>query len=291
MGLGAQSQSEERPTKVLDGRVALVTGAARGLGWGIARALGQAGARVCVTDINPEELARAERDLRADGSDVRAALLDVADRSAFQAAVDVLVATWGRLDVLVHNAIYMPLIRFEDLSPEGWQRQLDVGLGGLYNGTRAVWAQMKVQGGGHIIGIASGSSVRGYKDEVTYCAIKHAQEGFVKALALEAAPQRIALNTMGPGRPIKPTRMTWAEVDALPADERAGWADPVELGRAWAWLASQPPERFSGLRFDAGPIVATLAREGWDFPFAPEKVTLYAEDFAARLKWQASYPG
>ncbi len=276
---------------VLDGKVALVTGAARGLGWGIARALGLAGARVCVTDINAEELARAERDLRADGSDARAELLDVADRAAFQSAVDGLVGAWGRLDVLVHNAIYMPLIRFEDLSPEGWQRQLGVGLGGLYNGTRAVWSHMKAQGGGHIIGIASGSSVRGYKDEVAYCAIKHAQEGFVKALALEAAPHGIALNTIGPGRPIKPTRMTWAEVDALPAEARAKWADPVELGQAWAWLASLPPARFSGLRFDAGPIADTLAREGWDFAFSPEKVTLYVDDFAARLKWQANYPG
>jgi len=142
---------------VLDGKVALVTGAARGLGWGIARALGLAGARVCVTDINPEELARAAGDLRADGSDARAELLDVADRAAFQATVDGLVGAWGRLDVLVHNAIYMPLIRFEDLSPEGWQRQLDVGLGGPYNEPRSIgWY---------------GGSAEGYTD---YPALAHA---------------------------------------------------------------------------------------------------------------------
>lgn len=276
--------------RALEGKVALVTGSARGLGWGIARALGRAGARVCITDINADELARAEADLGADGSEVRAKILDVSGQAAFQAAVDDTVRVWGRLDTLVHNAIYMPLIRFDDLSPEGWQRQIDVGLGGLYNGVRAVWSQMKTQGGGHIIGIASGSSVRGYKDEVAYCAIKHAQEGFVKALALEAAPFRIALNTIGPGRPIKPTRMTWAELDALPAEAKARWADPTELGQAWAWLASQPPERFSGLRFDAGPLVTTLAREGWGFDFAPEKATLYVDDFVTRQKWQASYP-
>jgi hypothetical protein len=75
----------------------------------------------------------------------------------------------------------------------------------------------------------------------------------------------------------------------LPAEQKAGWADPAELGRAFAWLAAQPPERFSGLRFDAGPIVDTIAAEGYDFAFAPEKVTLYVDDFVARQQWYATY--
>lgn len=68
---------------LLEGKVALVTGAARGLGWGIARALGRHGARVCLTDINEEELVRAERDLRSDGTKVSVRTLDVADRAAW----------------------------------------------------------------------------------------------------------------------------------------------------------------------------------------------------------------
>jgi hypothetical protein len=64
----------------------------------------------------------------------------------------------------------------------------------------------------------------------------------------------------------------------------------VELGKAFVWLAAQPPSRFSGLRFDAGPIVDTIAREGWDFDFAPEKVTAYVQDFVARQEWMANYP-
>ena len=183
----------------LQGKVALVTGAGRGLGWGIARALGQHGASVCVTDINADELERARADVEGDGSQVMAQVLDVADRAAFQATVAAVVAAWGRLDILVHNAIFMPLVRFDDMAPELWQRQIDVSLGGLYNATYAAWELMKAQGGGHIIGIASGSSVRGYKDEVAYCTAKHAQEGFMKALALEAAPFHIALNSVGPG--------------------------------------------------------------------------------------------
>ncbi len=163
-------------------RVALVTGAARGLGWGIARAFGIAGARVCVTDISDDELARCARDLAADGTDFQAYRSDVADLAECKRVVKTIVDRWGRLDVVVHNAIYMPLITFEATTPEEWSRQINVGIGGLFNCAYAVWHQMKAQGEGHIIGIASGSSIRGYKEEIAYCAIKHGVEGFVKAL-------------------------------------------------------------------------------------------------------------
>jgi len=269
----------------LENKVAFVTGAARGLGWGIARAMGQAGAAVCFTDINEDELARAEFDLTADGTPFMSRLQDCADRIAFQEAVADVVKKWERLDIMVHNAVYMPLVRFDDLTPTEWHRQIDVSLGGLFNATHAVWDVMKAQGGGHIMGVASGSSVRGYVDEVAYCANKHAQEGFMKALALEAVPFNIAVNSVGPGKPVKPTRITWSELEATPTVEKAEWADPVELGRAWVWLACQPPARYSGLRFDAGPIVDSIEAEGWDFSFAPEKVTMYADDLVARQKW------
>src|SRR5947208_4322903 len=270
-------------------RIALVTGAARGLGWGIARAFGIAGARVCVTDINDDELARCARNLAADGTESLAVRSDVANLVDCKNVVKKIVDRWGRLDVVVHNAIYMPLITFEATTPEEWARQINVGIGGMFNCTHAVWNQMKGQGGGHIIGIASGSSIRGYKEEIAYCTIKHGIEGFVKALSLEARPHNIALNTIGPGARIKPTRMTWAEYDQAPEQLRAGWADPVELGRAWVWLAAQPPGRFSGFRFDAARLVETIEREGGDFAFAPEKVTLYPDDFRARQEWYSGY--
>jgi NAD(P)-dependent dehydrogenase (short-subunit alcohol dehydrogenase family) len=273
----------------LQGKVALVTGAGRGLGWGIARALGQAGARVCISDITEDELARSFADLSSDGSEGMSHHLDVSDLAEFRSVVDKIMARWGRLDIVVQNATFMPLTLFEDLSPEIWWRQLQVSLGGVFNAVRSSWDIMKAQGGGHVMGIASGSSIRGYKNEVAYCTGKHGQEGMFKALALESAPYKIALNTMGPGKPIKTTRITWAELDALPAEDQARWADPVELGKGFAWLASQPPERFSGLRFDAGLISDAIAREGWDFEFAPEKVTMYVQDFVERQKWMANY--
>jgi 3-hydroxybutyrate dehydrogenase len=153
-------------TRLLENKVALVTGAARGLGWGIARALGRADAKVYITDINDDELVRSTSDLEADCTPVLSLHFDVSELGAFRDTVEQVTVHWGRLDILVQNAVYMLLIRFEDTSPELWWRQLHVSLGGLFNGVRAAWDVMKAQGGGHIIGIASGSSVRGYKNEV-----------------------------------------------------------------------------------------------------------------------------
>jgi NAD(P)-dependent dehydrogenase (short-subunit alcohol dehydrogenase family) len=95
---------------LLDNKVALITGAARGLGWGIARALGLAGAKVCVTDINDDELARCARDLAADGTEFQVRHSDVAELVDCKRIVQQTVDLWGRLDVVVVNAIYMPLI-------------------------------------------------------------------------------------------------------------------------------------------------------------------------------------
>jgi NAD(P)-dependent dehydrogenase (short-subunit alcohol dehydrogenase family) len=242
-----------------------------------------------VTDVRDDELARCARDLAADGTDFHSYRSDVADLAECQRVVKSIVDRSGRLDVVVHNAIYMPLTTFDATTPDEWSRQINVGIGGLFNYTHAVWNQMKAQGGGHIIGIASGSSIRGYKEEIAYCTIKHGIEGFVKALSLEARAHNIALNTIGPGARIKPTRMTWAEYDQAPAELRASWADPVELGKAWVWLAAQPSSRFSGYRFDAATLVKTIAREGDDFEFTPEKVTLYPDDFRARQEWYSTY--
>jgi NAD(P)-dependent dehydrogenase (short-subunit alcohol dehydrogenase family) len=91
---------------------------------------------VCVTDIDEAGLAQSAADLAADGSAALALPLDVSDLAAFKAAVAQVVERWGRLDVLVHSAIFMPLIRFGATTPDLWRRQLDVSLGGLYNGTR-----------------------------------------------------------------------------------------------------------------------------------------------------------
>ena len=75
----------------------------------------------------------------------------------------------------------------------------------------------------------------------------------------------------------------------MPADEQMLWHDPVILAPAFVWLATQPPARFNGMRFDAGPLVETIAAEGYDFAFAPHKVTVYVDDFVQRLAYRRQW--
>jgi len=276
--------------RLLENRVAWVTGAGRGFGAGIARGLAQAGARVCISDVDPDELAATAAELRNDGSQVLVHLTDVADAEAMRATADAIVAVWGRLDAVVNNAAIMPLVPFTAYTPEFWRKMIDVNLTGVYHGVWAAWPHMVRQGGGHCIAIASGASVRGFSDEVAYCAAKHGIEGFTKALALEAEPHNVAINTMGPGKLIKPTSITRADEAQLSDTDRARWVDPVLLASAFVWLAIQPPSRFTGLRFDAGPLADTIASEGYTFEFAPEKTTLYVEDMKERIA-RRKYPG
>lgn len=275
----------------LAGTVAFVTGAGRGLGAGIAQGFAQAGARVCITDIDEGELALSQQEIAATGGEVLALTVDVADFPQMTAAVEQVVARWGRLDVLVSNAATMPLVPFAETTPELWNLILGVNLTGIYHGVRAAWPHLVRQGGGHCIAIASGASVRGFVNEVAYCAAKHGLEGFTKALAMEAERYNIAVNSMGPGKRIKPTSVTRAQAAAADPAERAAWVDPVELAPAFVWLAAQPPQRFTGLRFDAGPLADTIAAEGFDFAFRPEKVTIYPEDLAERLARRREWTG
>jgi NAD(P)-dependent dehydrogenase (short-subunit alcohol dehydrogenase family) len=273
----------------LAGKAVLITGAGRGFGAGIALGLARAGAHVCLADVDEAELAASAAEVAAAGGEALPLVVDVRNLAALEAAVGGCVARWGRLDALVSNAAIMPLAPFEQTTPELWQRVIDVNLSGVYNGARAAWPQLKAQGGGHLIAIASGASLRGSRDEVAYCAAKHALEGFTKALAIEAEPHNIAVNTMGPGKIIKPTNITRAELERVPDEQRAAWADPAELASAFAWLIAQPPARFSGLRFDAGPLADTIAAAGYDFAFAPEKATLYVADFVERQERRAQW--
>ena len=211
----------------LENQVAWVTGAGRGFGAAIARGLAQAGAHVCITDVNADELAATADEIDAavdrSSSTTLALLTDVCDAAAMQESAARIVERWGRVDILVSNAAILPLAPFEAHTPAFWRKMIDVNLTGVYHGVWAVWPHMVRQQHGHCIAIASGASVRGFVDEVAYCTAKHGLEGFTQALALEARPHQIAVNTMGPGRRIKPTSVQHESHTSVMVIFRASW--------------------------------------------------------------------
>ena len=273
----------------LDGKVILVTGAGRGLGAGIARGLAQAGSYVTIVDINEDEMQQTTSDVNQYGKVSLSIVADVRNLENMENAINQTANKWGKIDAVICNAATMPLISFENTSSDKWEDIVGSNLTGVYNTIKASWDLLKCNGGGHCISIASRASLLGFVNEVAYCASKHALEGFTKALAMESEVYNIAVNTMGPGKHIKPTSITRREASAMSDEEQNKWNDPIHLAPAFAWLISQPPSKFTGLRFDAGTIADTISAEGYEFDFTPEKTTFYVPDLIERLaqrqKW------
>ena len=209
----------------LKGKVALVTGASRGLGRAIALALGQAGADVALTDIliegqdlDIEKLGRysvlaghfaqhegvktqaGAQEIQSMGVQSRAFKMDVADYDGVGRVVRIIETELGPIDILVNNAAVMDNIgKFEEQQPERWQRDLNVNLTGAYNCSKAVWPGMVKKEWGRIINISSVAGLMGAHMQPSYGATKAGLVGFSKSLAIEAGRYGITVNTVCPG--------------------------------------------------------------------------------------------
>lgn len=181
-------------------KVAVVTGASRGIGRAIALTLGQAGARVAVTCMQQrdaaEEVAAA---VRQAGSDSRVYQFDVADFEATAQAFDQIVTELGRLDVLVCNAGIRKDQLLVRMKPEEWNAVLQTNLAGTFHSARAAARTMIRQRWGRIIGISSVAGLVGNAGQANYAASKAGMIGFIKALAKELAPRQITVNAVAPG--------------------------------------------------------------------------------------------
>jgi 3-oxoacyl-[acyl-carrier protein] reductase len=225
------------------GKVALVTGAGRGIGKAIAGALAGSGAAVAVNDI---DTASAERTAGELGRGARAFPADVADPGAVARLVDDVVAHYGRLDILVNNAGIEPKAPILELSIDDWQRTLDVNLSAAFYTSQAAGRVMRAAGGGAIVNIAS---IAGHNiplpNRASYVASKAGLVGFTRECAREFAAYGIRVNAVCPG--VIETEMT---------AESRGNAAQVEK-----WLADIPQGRL-GQPPDVAGLVLFLCSDG-----------------------------
>jgi NAD(P)-dependent dehydrogenase (short-subunit alcohol dehydrogenase family) len=243
------------------GRVALVTGAAGGIGAAAARQLAALGARVCVADVGP--LDQTLDEIAAAGGDALGVTVDVADDTSVSAMVAACVERYGRLDVAFNNAgISERQARFHDVDLDEWDRVVAVDLKGVYLCMRHEIRAMLDTGGGAIVNTASGAGVVAAPGNPAYTAAKHGVLGLVKVAAAEYARAGIRVNAVLPGPTDTP--MMRASMDANPGMEqfltkilplgRLGTSD--EVAAAAVWLCSPAASFVSGvsLLVDGGQV-------------------------------------
>jgi len=189
-----------------DGRVAVVTGGARGIGWATVEALVADGARPVLFDRDGAALAIASRQLAERGIDHHAATLDVADEAAVESAMAEVVARYGRIDILVNNAgiaLRRPTL---ELSLADWQAVVDVNLTAVFLCSRAAGRSMVAAGRGAIVNVASmmGLSGGGLYPNLSYHSTKGGVVNLTRALAIEWAGSGVRVNAVAP---------TWVKTD------------------------------------------------------------------------------
>lgn len=232
------------------GKVAIVTGAARGIGKAIALKLAQEGADVVVTDMDAEGAQQVAQEITAMGRKAKAIQADVSQREAVQRLVNETIADFGRIDILVNNAGIIRRGTFLEHSPQEWEKVLRVNLGGTFHCTQEVVPYMIKQGGGKIVNISSvAGKVGDLASAPSYGTSKGAINTFTKSLARELAPYGILVNAVAPHAIETDMSRQWSEekrrqiVEAIPL-KRLG--QPEDVAEAVAFLASDAANFITG---------------------------------------------
>ena len=244
----------------LEGRVAIVTGASRGIGRGLAVGLAEAGADVvCAARTEVEEPGGLPGTIHAAASDVRAAgkrslaiRCDVGSEDDIEALIERTVETFGRIDVLVNNAMAPTRGRFEETSAEMWDTSMRTNVRSLFVLCRAVLPHMAAAGGGSIINISSGAAEHAASASLppgyaVYSVAKAAMERFTTAVAPEVAHRGVAINALRPGA----VKTELATRDLGEDFDWTGWTTPQAVVPAVVFLAAQRADTFTGRIVDS----------------------------------------
>jgi NAD(P)-dependent dehydrogenase (short-subunit alcohol dehydrogenase family) len=239
-------------------RVAVVTGAAQGIGRRIATALGEKGYALVLNDLREPEATLGE--LRALGAEGVAAAADISSETGARSVAQVALSAFGRVDVLVNNAGVSLICPAEETSPSDWRRVLDVNLTGPFLLCRELGPRMLEQGQGSIINIASVAGLLGVADRAAYNASKHGLVGLTRTLAAEWGGRGVRCNAVCPG---------WAKTEMDEADQKGGtYTDADITGRIPMGRFATPDDIAQAVVFLADPALsgfvngATLSVDG-----------------------------
>ncbi len=244
---------------LLEGKVALITGAAQGIGKGIATSLAAEGAVVYLTDIQEQKVAEAAAEIHAQtGATTRSCRLDVTDGAGMSAVVEVVASEFGRIDILVNNAGIQEWGPFLETSEEMWDRHQAVNAKATFLISQAVARIMVRQGDGKIINIASDSGVAPTPEGASaYCASKSAIIGLTRVIAKELGPHRVYCNAICPGAINTPMTERFLKTTGQKENSLEDWArmtalkrigEPEDIGRVALFLASHLSDFMTGER-------------------------------------------
>jgi 3-oxoacyl-[acyl-carrier protein] reductase len=230
-------------------RVALVTGAAQGIGFRIAELLASEGAWVFAGDLNREALDRSVKGLQEKGLKVEAVVLNVADRTSCETAVQEILSRAGRLELLVNNAGITRDALLMRMKPEDWELVLAVNLTGAFHLTQLAVKAMAAQRFGRIVNLASVVGLMGNPGQANYVASKAGIVGLTKVVAREMASRNITCNAVAPGFIVTP--MTDVLTDAQKEQMAAfiplkRFGTPDDVARAVAFLLSEDAAYITG---------------------------------------------
>ena len=232
----------------LEGKVAIVTGASRGIGRAVALEYAREGAAVAIVGVRDRSaLDSVQRELVDTGAESIARMVDVGSRPDVDGLVKEVEERWGRIDIMVNNAGVLRMARFEDITEEQWDETIRVHLKGTFNGTQAVLPVMKRQRSGKIINLTGPAALRPSNGVSDYASAKGGIITLTFNVANEMKPYNIQVNCISP---VAETRMTdaiaeYRKREGIP-DLRPGAAPPEAMAPAFVFFASSDSDYITG---------------------------------------------